>query len=274
MAKELPYFQFEPAEYLTKDVSFCSLSAQGLFINICAYYWQRECKLTKDQLLRRLNHPKELDELICEKVISVKGNDISVSFLDNQYKKATKQSNTNSVNGSKGGRPKKTNPIESEIKPTLNPIKTQTKGIREDKRREEEIREEEEESKPKKFVFLNSLIDNGADKELAKEWLLVRKNKSATNTQTALNGFISQTKKCKININQVLKICIEKSWSGFNHDWVKGIKPETNTKLEDMICYHWTIEGSNNKKYIHKDKAEAYFNNQANGGYIAVILKN
>ena len=24
MAKELPYFQFEPAEYLTKDISFCS----------------------------------------------------------------------------------------------------------------------------------------------------------------------------------------------------------------------------------------------------------
>ena len=28
MAKELPYFKFEPAEYLTKDISFCSLSAQ------------------------------------------------------------------------------------------------------------------------------------------------------------------------------------------------------------------------------------------------------
>ena len=37
MAKELPYFQFEPAEYLTKDISFCSLSAQGLFINICCF---------------------------------------------------------------------------------------------------------------------------------------------------------------------------------------------------------------------------------------------
>jgi hypothetical protein len=40
MAKELPYFKFEPAEYLTKDVS-CSLAAQGLFINLCSYYWQR-----------------------------------------------------------------------------------------------------------------------------------------------------------------------------------------------------------------------------------------
>jgi len=38
---------------------------------------------------------------------------------------------TNSVNGSKGGRPKK-NPIESEIKPNENPIESETKGIRED----------------------------------------------------------------------------------------------------------------------------------------------
>ena len=58
MAKELPYFQFEPAEYLTKDISFCSLSAQGLFINICSFYWQRQCKLTKEQFLKELENLK------------------------------------------------------------------------------------------------------------------------------------------------------------------------------------------------------------------------
>lgn len=43
MAKELPYFQFEPAQYLTGTVQLCSLPAQGLFINIQSIYWQREC---------------------------------------------------------------------------------------------------------------------------------------------------------------------------------------------------------------------------------------
>jgi len=144
MAKELPYFKFEPAEYLTKDISFCSLSAQGLFINICSYYWQRNCKLTKEQLLKRLNHENELNELIQEGVIDLIDNNIFIKFLDNQLNEVEIKSKTNSINGGKGGRPKK-NPIESEIKPKENPNKSEsiseTKGIREDKIIEDKIKE-------------------------------------------------------------------------------------------------------------------------------------
>lgn len=136
MAKELPYFKFEPAEYLTKDISFCSLSAQGLFINICSYYWQRNCKLTKEQLLKRLNHETELNELIQEGVIDLIENNIFIKFLDNQLNEVEIKSKTNSINGGKGGRPKK-NPIETETKAKQNPNESETisetKGIREDK---------------------------------------------------------------------------------------------------------------------------------------------
>lgn len=93
MAKELPYFQFEPAEYLTKNISFCSIAAQGLFINICSYYWQRNCELTKEQILRRLNHPNELQELIDESIISIEDNKITIKFLDNQRIEAIEKSN-------------------------------------------------------------------------------------------------------------------------------------------------------------------------------------
>jgi hypothetical protein len=144
MAKELPYFKFEPAEYLTKDISFCSLSAQGLFINICSYYWQRNCELTKNQLLKRLNHETELNELIKEGVIDSVENKISIKFLDNQLNDVENKSKTNSSNGSKGGRPKK-KPTKSELKPNQKPNESQTisesKGIREDKIREDEIKE-------------------------------------------------------------------------------------------------------------------------------------
>ena len=139
MAKELPYFKFEPAEYLTKDVSFCSLSAQGLFINLCAYYWQRECNLTKTQFLRRLNNPNELNELIEEGVIDLDNNIIIIKFLDAQHEIATKSSKTNSINGSKGGRPRKINPIKTENKPNALIPLSQTKGIREDKIKEDKI---------------------------------------------------------------------------------------------------------------------------------------
>lgn len=143
MAKELPYFQFEPAEYLTGDISFCSLSAQGLFTILCSYYWQRSCKLTKDQFLRRINNPNEFQELLDEGVVKLQGNNINIKFLDDQLQKVTNQSKTNSINGSKGGRPKKKNPNKTEIKPKLNPSESETKGIREDKIREDEIKEDD-----------------------------------------------------------------------------------------------------------------------------------
>jgi len=102
MAKELPYFQFEPAEYLTKNISFCSLSAQGLFINICSYYWQRGCKITKEQVLKRLNYPNELEELIQEGIIDVKDDFIIIKFLDNQLNNVKSKKEDKSTKGSIG----------------------------------------------------------------------------------------------------------------------------------------------------------------------------
>lgn len=154
MAKELPYFQFEPAEYLTKDVSFCSLSAQGLFINICSYYWQRNCELTEEQVLRRLNYKKELDELIGEGVIVSDCGNLSIKFLDLQKDKATQTSNKNRVNGAKGGRPK------TQIKPKLNPTKSQTKGIREDKIKEDEIKLDNNIKYYRKFAHLKLTFED------------------------------------------------------------------------------------------------------------------
>jgi len=165
MAKELPYFQFEPAEYLTKDISFCSLSAQGLFINICSYYWQRECKLTKEQFLKRLNNELEFNELLNEGVFSVDDEGfISIKFLDLQYAKATNKSVTNSENGSKGGRPKKAkiNPNETEIKANQNPIKSESKGIREENIKEDKIKEENIIDSSKLLSLYNSILGKTA----------------------------------------------------------------------------------------------------------------
>jgi len=148
MAKELPYFQFEPAEYLTKDISFLSLSTQGLFINLCAYYWQRQCQLTKAQILRRLSYPDELNELINEGIIELNYSDdefedeeISIKFLDFQYDKATSQSYVNAKNGAKGGRPPKAK---------LKPNESELKAIREEEIREEEKKEKEKIEQEKK----------------------------------------------------------------------------------------------------------------------------
>lgn len=151
MSKRLPYFQFEPAEWLAGDIMFCSLSARGLFTDIMALYWQKECKITIEQVKRRFNCDSELNELISENIIKVENDLIIIEFLNNQLVKVIEKSKTNSSNGSKGGRPKKEkeatkNPNESENKPNaFNSViknESEKKPIREDKIREDKIRED------------------------------------------------------------------------------------------------------------------------------------
>lgn len=73
--------------------------------------------------------------------------------------------------------------------------------------------------KPKRFLFSKELINLGGKESLVEDWLMVRKNKRATNTETALNNFISQVKKSGMDLNYVLTLCVSNSWSSFNHKW-------------------------------------------------------
>jgi hypothetical protein len=78
------------------------------------------------------------------------------------------------------------------------------------------------------FSFERSLIDYGFDKNLVIDWLKVRKTKKATNTETAFNKFIEEVEKRECNINEILEVCVEKSWSGFKWSWIDNLK-QTNT---------------------------------------------
>lgn len=138
VAKELPYFQFEPAQYLTGNIQFCSLEAQGLFSNICSIYWQRECELTKDQLYRKFSQHELINELIQEKVIKLDGQKIIISFLFTQYITISGIKQKLSDAGKKGADKKN----KATLKPPLSHPKKNQKGgssIREEKIIEDKI---------------------------------------------------------------------------------------------------------------------------------------
>lgn len=110
MAKNLPYFKFIVTEWLTGDITFEDLSVQGLFVNVCALYWQRECKLTTEDINRRYKNPELLKQLI-GRYLKVKNGNVSIKFLDEQFGEFEFISKRNSKNGKNGGRPK-LDPIE------------------------------------------------------------------------------------------------------------------------------------------------------------------
>lgn len=88
-----------------------------------------------------------------------------------------------------------------------------------DKQINKRTKEQENKEKEQIFNFRKELINSGAKENLVVDWLKVRKTKKATNTETALKGFLLQVDKSNRNINDVLKKCIESSWSGFNANW-------------------------------------------------------
>jgi len=137
MSKRLPYFQFEPAEYLAGDIFFCSYGAQGMFNNICALYWQKDCELKYSQVVKRFKNEDLIQELISENIIKVIEDKIIINFLDEQFSKATVKSVVNSENGKKGATKRWRKNSEAIAKPLK--IDSETIALREDKIKEDKV---------------------------------------------------------------------------------------------------------------------------------------
>jgi hypothetical protein len=106
MAKNFPYFKFTATEWLTGDIVYESLELQGLFINVCAVYWQRDGKLTIEDLIKRYKNESLINQLIDKYILSNNGN-ILIKFLDEQLIEANHISKVNSENGKKGAEAKR-----------------------------------------------------------------------------------------------------------------------------------------------------------------------
>ena len=106
MAKNFPYFKFTATEWLTGDIVFESLELQGLFINVCAVYWQRDGKLSIEDLIKRYKNESLINQLIDKYVWSDNGT-ILIKFLDEQLVEANHISKINSENGKKGAEAKR-----------------------------------------------------------------------------------------------------------------------------------------------------------------------
>lgn len=99
-------------------------------------------------------------------------------------------------------------------------------GEEEEKEQEEEEEQEreEEEIKPPKFNFRNSLLSLCNDTSLVDDFMQVRKNKKATNSQTAFNLLIGKIEASGKTVEEALLICCEKDWKGFDGEWLKDNK--------------------------------------------------
>ena len=71
------------------------------------------------------------------------------------------------------------------------------------------------------FNFLDSLIHLGVDKQVATDWIKVRAKHKASNTQTAFKKIVAEIEKSGRDANWCITKAVEKSWRGFEAEWVK-----------------------------------------------------
>lgn len=112
MSKELPYFRFTASEWLNDDISLESFETKGVFSDICAYYWFKDCSVTKALLEKRFsNCHATLKRLLETEIIKLHTDSdfIEISFLDSQYDLLSESRKRRQYAGSKGGKKRSSN---------------------------------------------------------------------------------------------------------------------------------------------------------------------
>lgn len=81
---------------------------QGIFYNICAFYWSKDCNVSLTLLGKKYIGSEHLiEELVELGIMDIDDDFISISFLNEQWTSKETQKQVNIINGKKGGRPKK-----------------------------------------------------------------------------------------------------------------------------------------------------------------------
>lgn len=103
MSKELPFFKFNSTQWLTGNISYETFHIQGVFIKVCAEYWNRDNKLTVDEAKLRTKDAVSIDYLIEKSYFKVKKEKIVILFLDEERKDIEDKRLKLSESGRKGG---------------------------------------------------------------------------------------------------------------------------------------------------------------------------
>jgi hypothetical protein len=152
MAKELPYFKFEPNQWENGNIQMFSREDKGLFIDLCSMYWSRLGDVPLKLAIQKLcaGNATAFDSLIKEGIFTVENDFVCIDFLNEQLSDFEDTSKQNSKNAKERWEKYRKLKAESERNATaLNP-QYENDTIREDKIIKDNIEE-------RKVNFANSL---------------------------------------------------------------------------------------------------------------------
>lgn len=112
-----------------------------------------------------------------------------------------------------------------------SPLSSDSNPPLEEKRREVETEDEvevETEIQAAPFDFKKSLLSLGIESSILSQWMKVRKNKKAVNTEIAFKGIEREIRASGRSPNECIVIAVERSWSGFKAEWLNSNQTNNN----------------------------------------------
>lgn len=139
MAKELPYFKFEPNQWENGNIQICSHSEKGVFIDLCSMYWSRLGDVPYKLAVQKIcgGNATALDSLYENKIFDIIDGNIYIKYLSEQLSEFENTSEKNSKNALIGWVKRREQKELSERNATASQPQSERNAIREDKIREE-----------------------------------------------------------------------------------------------------------------------------------------
>lgn len=250
-----PYLPLNVHDFLTDEkLADCTAATNGVYIRLMCIlhksptygklllkeqYRQNKDMLTNFGLMLCKRMPYSMSE-IYDGLVELSDN--GIVFVEEDYlvqprmAKEGELSEKRSLAGSRGG--KKTSEICLSKIPSKESSKIQanTQNINNQHVETSLFQDIEEEDLGKKkrvdkkksvciFNLVEALTSIGVDKNLADEWVRVRKAKKLVNTETAFERTKNEIAKSGWSANDCIRLCVERSWGGFKAEWVSHETP-------------------------------------------------
>ena len=225
MAKELPYFKFFCSEWNDGDITLEEMQVQGVFINVCSYYWSNECYTSIDKLKKRFKHnSEEIEYLFKSNLLHNENGFLAIHFLDEQQEERKQTAKRNSEAGKKSAERRKLAKSNEKATPVEIPLNAKsTNKRREEEKREEKIREDVYRA----FAHLSITVSDF--NKLREHW-----------SKGQIDGVLDNVENYAKNKNYVNLYLTSRSWLRNNFPIKQPVKPEA--ELTDLQKYEQGVE--------------------------------
>jgi hypothetical protein len=141
MAKELPYFKFEPNEWENGNIQIFTHQEKGVFIDLCSMYWSRLGDVSYKLAVQKIcgGNANALDSLYENKIFEIIDGNIYIKFLSEQLNEFENTSERNSKIAKEGWEKRRKQKELSESNANALRTQSESNAIREEKIREDKI---------------------------------------------------------------------------------------------------------------------------------------